>query len=485
MKRITKTLLFVLTGVLLTSCDLFGKLIGGDKYKSYEEYFEKELHYQKFNDIAAFNTEVGNTSYFWTKNESEKYNNTTYYTGKSFMISVYNDKNDVYVYSNNGDKVEVSEKDGVVKIENTDVIIENGEKRRVSGASDIDNLDMVEDNDGYLVVAYKKFMFYVTKDFKNVYMNEKNTNVFQGYGDTKTIASSELLTNTLQVFGAEQRVQLPAPGESYEIWYGVDKNSKTGELSHGTAYIADVHPKDYVEKLKANGFTVTRSFEDPYYAFYEWDGGYWYCYDEKEELEIYVSLSHYLYISDLGKSYGPLNNTKIWFEHMNKGYFGEKERTKNETWDSSDLANMAEWYDGTIDASAVPFVKLGKGYSVPTKNNKSYARNGILDGTLAYHEQCYNIFDSSPYYFLGDYDEILKANGFHLYEPEHDGKKYDLTNSKDKADFHGFDESKYVYCYINSEKDIAIKYYFDITWGNTIRVFKASAMRSWLVDQEQ
>ena len=87
MKRITKTLLLALTGVLLTSCDLFGKLIGGDKYKSYEEYFEKELHYQKFNDIAAFNTEVGNTSYFWTKNESEKYNNTTYYTSITIQLT--------------------------------------------------------------------------------------------------------------------------------------------------------------------------------------------------------------------------------------------------------------------------------------------------------------------------------------------------------------------------------------------------------------
>ena len=139
MKRITKTLLLALTGVLLTSCDLFGKLIGGDKYKSYEEYFEKELHYQKFNDIAAFNTEVGNTSYFWSKNESEKYNNTTYYTGKSFMISVYNNKNDVYVYSNDGESVEASEKDGVVKFETKNIIIENGEKRRTNGAADEDD----------------------------------------------------------------------------------------------------------------------------------------------------------------------------------------------------------------------------------------------------------------------------------------------------------------------------------------------------------
>ena len=482
MNKSFKFISIALVAVALSSCDFLNKLVK-ESYTNYEDYFTQELHYKKYTDITAFNAEIDNSSYFWTKNESEKYNNTTYYTGKSFMISVYNNKNDVYVYSNDGESVEASEKDGVVKFESSGVIIENGEKRRKSGADELDELEMSEDNDGYLVVAYKKFMFYVTKDFKKVYMNEKNTNVFQGYSDTKTIPTSVLLTNTLVDFGADQRLQLPAPAETYEIWYGVDYYKE--QPSHGTAYIAGVHPKDYVKTLEDNGFTVTRSFEDCYYAFYGWDGGYWYCYDEKEEVELYVSLSQYLYTSELGKTYGPLNNTKIWVNQMNKGYFGEKEQTKNEAWDNSDLNNMADWYDGTIDASAVPFVKLGKGYSVPVASNMSYARNGILDGTLAYHEKCYNIFDSSPYYFLGGYDEVLEANGFHLYEPEHDGKKYDLTNSKDKADFYGFDESKYVNCYINSEKDIAVKYYYDITWGNTIRVFKASAMNSWKVDLDE
>ena len=482
MNRFSKVILLSLTTVMLSSCNLFEGLGGGKNYSGYEEYFQKELNYKKYTDMDSLNAEIGKTSYFWSKNESSKYNNTTYYTGKSFMISVYNNKNDVYVYSNDGESVEVSEKDGVVKIQNKDVIIENGQKRAVSGASDIENLDMVADNDGYLVVAYKKFMFYVTKDFKNVYMNEKNTNVFQGYSDTKTISSSELLTNTLQAFGNEQRLKLPAPGNEIEIWYGVDHNDDQKPL-HGTAYIANVHPKDYVKILEQNGYTVIRSYEDPYYAFYQWDGGYWYCYDEKEEMELYLSLSNYLYTNNKGQSYGPFYNTKIWVNHMDKGYFGEKERTTKDAWDSYDLQDMADWYGGTIDASAVPFVKLSKNYSVPSASNMSYARTGLLDGTLAYHERCYNIFDSSPYYFLGEYDQILEANGFHKYVPTHNGKIYDLSNQNDKSDFYNFDESKYVDCYINQEKDIAIKYYFDINWGNTIRVFKASAMKSHLSDE--
>ena len=78
---------------------------------------------------------------------------------------------------------------------------------------------------------------------------------------------------------------------------------------------------------------------------------------------------------------------------------------------------------------------------------------------------------------VGCYDEILEANGFHKYVPN-----YDLSNPDEKLAFFNTEESKYVNCFINQEKDIAIKYYFDIHNGNTIRVFKLSEMKSWLTD---
>ena len=99
-----------------------------------------------------------------------------------------------------------------------------------------------------------------------IYVNEKNTNEFQGYNDTKIIASSDLLDNTLKALGAEQRVKLPAPGNDIEVWYGMEYYKE--EPSHGTAYIADITPMEYVEILKDNGYTIIRSYEDPYYAFY-------------------------------------------------------------------------------------------------------------------------------------------------------------------------------------------------------------------------
>ena len=162
---------------------------------------------------------------------------------------------------------------------------------------------------------------------------------------------------------------------------------------------------------------------------------------------------------------------------MTKGYFNEKERTTNEDWDSFDKENMSQWYDGTIDATKIPFIPLSENYYVPSI--KSLARSNALDGTLAYHHECYNITDNSSKYFLDGYDQILEENGYHKYEPN-----YDLSNPDEKSAFFNTEESKYINCYINEEEDIAIKYYFDVINGNTIRVFKLSEMQSWLVDAE-
>lgn len=475
MKRLYKLVLLPVLTMSLSACDLFGGLTGGSNYEGYEDYFEKELNYQKYTDMASFNQAVDSGCYFWSCNDTTNY--TTYYTGKSVNISIYKDRKDVYVRFMDATYARVYEKDGAILFATDEVkLTEDGQITYYYGVDQTKTyLEVAKDNDGYLVVAYGKYAFYVTNDLQKVYVNENNTNVFQGYENTRTIASSELLTNTLAALGADQRVQLPSPGENIEIWYGMDYYKE--EKSHGTAYIANVHPKDYVEVLKANGFTVNRSFEDPYYAFYGENGGCWCCFDAQEEMKLVISLTNYLYVNNSGKSYGPFYNTEIWFYRMRKGYFGEKQLTSNEDWTDAEKAKMDEWYDGSIDGSAVPFIKLSDEYRVPTV--MSSAHEGILDGTLAYHHKCYNIVDESPYYLLDGYDAILEANGFHLYQPA-----YDLSDLDQKAAFARTEECKYVNCYINQEKNMAIKYYFDVSNGNTIRVFKLSEMKSLLTDAE-
>ena len=471
MKRFLKYFCVLFIGGFLSSCGLLGSGGLGGGYSGYEEYFEQEKKYKKFTDMDSLNEEIGKTSYFWSMNEGSDYE--AYYTGKSDLIMIYKDRTLISLRFTDGKSVTIREKNDALIFETDEVTINSNGEKTVYYEGEDASLNMAIDDEGYLLVAYEKHAFYVSKDLKTVYVNETNTNVFQGYNSTKTIAASDLLNTTLEALGEEQRVKLPAPKENIEIWYGMEYYK--GEPSHGTAYIADITPMEYVEILKDNGYTVIRSYEDPYYAFYGENGGYWYCYDEKEEMKLIVHLTYYLYINDLGKSFGPYNNTVIDFYHMRTGYFNEKERTTNETWDSYDIENMKSWYDGTIDGTAVPFIPLGRDYYVPTI--QSSARPNALDGTLAYHHQCYNITDGSNKYFLDGYDEILEANGFHKYVPN-----YDLSNPEEKSAFHDTEESKYVNCFINQEKNIAIKYYFDINNGNTIRVFKLSEMKSWLTD---
>ena len=138
---------------------------------------------------------------------------------------------------------------------------------------------------------------------------------------------------------------------------------------------------------------------------------------------------------------------------------------------------MAEWYDGLIDATKVPFPQIAKSYGV-TKI-MSYAHEGLMDGTLKLHSQCYNITDNSPVYFLDGYDQKLEAAGFHKYVPA-----YDLSTFEGRSAFQKIEECKYVECFINDEEDIAVKYYFDVINGNTVRVFKKSEMKSWLQDEK-
>lgn len=472
MKYFSKVVNFFLLGVLLSSCGLMDLGSTGG-YSGYEEYFEKEKNYKKYTDMDSLNEEIRNTAYFWSMYEGSGY--TAYYTGKNDLIMIYEDKPLISLRFTDGKSVTIQEKDNIIIFETDEVSIDNEGNKNVMIEGKDSSLNLAKDDEGYLLVAYEKHMFYVTKDLKTFYVNETNTNVFQGYNDTKTIVSSDLLNNTLNALGNEKRLELPAPKDNYEIWYGMEYYNE--KPSHGTAYIADIKPEEYVEILKDNGYTVIRSYEDPFYAFYGEDGGYWYCYDEQEEMKLIVHLTYYLYINDRGESFGPHSNTVIDFYQMNTGYFGEKERTTNEAWTSYDLENMKEWYDGTIDGSVVPFIPLGSEYYVPAF--KSSARSNSLDGSLMYHHECYNITDGSNRYYLDGYDEILEANGFHKYIPS-----YDLSNPDEKSEFFNTEESKYVNCFINQEKDIAIKYYFDIHNGNTIRVFKLSEMKSWLTDLE-
>lgn len=485
MDKHSKLLTIVFLSLTITACDFLNNIIGQSNYSGYEEYFTNELKYEKSTDMDSFNKALDEGAYWWRTYESDT--STSYYTSKGWLVFFNNsnkelssirflDANRINVYENeNGHYFQIADY--------TALSVEgeywNGTKGVSASEEQQKNLQMhkYEDNSGYLVVAYEKYMFYVTSDFKDIYVNETNTKTFNNANEEKVIADCDLLNNYLTVFGEDKRLTLPAPeGKDIEIWHG--KDYYKDHMSHYTAYFADVEPADYAETLKKNGFTVIRSYEDPFYAFYQSRGGFWYCYDEKAEIKILVSASDYLYINNVGKSYGPWHNTEIWFYKMSNGYFGENEQNTAEDWSDSDKEIMNSWYDGKLNV-IIPFVKLGSNYHVPT--DMSLAHTGILDGTLMQDHMCYNITDGSRVYYLDGYDKVLEANGYHKYE-----YGFDVDNDFDaRSAFMKTEECKYAECYINEEKNVAIKYYFDTNNGNTIRVFKLDEMKSLNVENPE
>lgn len=486
MNKLTKTLTICIAAIALTSCDFLNNIVGG--YKNYEDYFTDELKFEKSTDINDFNNKLDERGYFWRKYDSDDY--ASYYTGKNLLVAFKksNANRIAYVSFTSGKNVYFEyDENGFYLYNNRSIYLDsNGQywkngmnKRGIDSdvtAEERESLKIHKYDDGYLLVVDSIHMFFLPNDYASIFVNESNSKTFQGFETTKTISDSDLLNNTLTALGKDVRLELPAPeGKPCEIWHGMDyyKENK----SHYSAYIADVDPSDYAKTLKKNGFTVIRSYEDDFYTFYGTRGGYWYCYDEKAELEVLLKSQDYLYTSPLGKTYGPTRNTYISFYKMHSGYSNNgNAQTKNEDWTDEQKQTMNDWYDGKLKV-IVPFVKLGSNYHVSSIT--SFAHEGLMDGTLKHGFKCYNITDSNIHYYLEGYDQTLEANGFHKYVPN-----YDLSDSEQRSQFLHTEESKYANCYINQEKNCAIKYYYDVNNGNTIRVFKLDEMQSWLQDEK-
>ena len=475
MNKISKFLCCSVATLLLTGCNILNSVTNSSD--SYEQYFTDELHFKKFTDVSELNKEIYDKAYFWDEaSETEKY--TCYYTAKRNFIYVYKNEKKILCSFQNGGSLTVQEKDGAFKASTDEFVVMDEEGNKSEGNPDnYKNIQMAKYDDGWLFYMFEKNLIFISKDYMAFYVCEDNTKTFVGKdGNTKIIPDSDLLTSALEKLGKEKRVELPAPSTGqYEIWGGLSYYKE--KPSHYDAYIAGVSPQEYVEVLKKNGFTVNRSYEDDFYTFYGTNGGYWTAYDSKMEIKIILKYQDYLYTSPLGKTYGPTKNTVIWFYHILDASPKACTKSTATDWSDYDKTAMAKWYDGSVDATLVPFPQISEGYMVPSI--MSYAHEGLMDGTLKLHSECYNITDLSPVYMLDGYDQKLEAAGFHKYVPS-----YDLTTNEGRQVFKKDENCKYVECFINEEADLAVKYYFDINNGNTVRVFKKSEMKSWLQDEK-
>ena len=474
MRKFKKLALISLISFALTGCSILKSVSGSD---GYEDYFTNELKFKKFTDVSDLNKVIFNDAYFWDET-TESNNYSCYHTAKRHFIFVYKNEKQISCSFQSGGRLTIKEKDGALQAYTDEFIYIDEEGNKSLGTEENQkNIEIAKYDDGWLFFAYQKNLVFVTKDYKSFYICEDNTKVFVGKdGSKKTIADSELLNNSLAKLGKEKRVELPAPSSGeYEIWGGLSYYKE--KPSHYDAYIAGVSPQEYVEVLKQNGFTVNRSYEDDFYTFYGENGGYWLAYDSKMEIKVILKYQDYLYTNALGKTFGPSKNTVIWLYHILDASPKTCSKSTKTDWDDYDKATMANWYDGSVDATLVPFPQIGGGYMVPSMT--SYAHEGLMDGTLKLHSECYNVTDLSPVYFLDGYDEKLEAAGFHKYVPS-----YDLSTNEGRTAFKEDENCKYIECYINNEADIAVKYYFDINNGNTVRIFKKGEMKSWLQDEK-
>lgn len=487
MKTSHKFLLIPLLGLTLSACSFLP--FNMKSYDGYEEYMEKELKYAKYTNIDALNDEIANKAYQWKGGEhSEQYQNTNYQTAHNLSVTVYDEGERFNAYTTDGSSFHYDANNdygylayfaaksltynlylfpsgNISRFINQDADTATEEQKQIFNAH-------IYDDGAILAFMDGKHLVYLESDRKTFYVSDDYTATFQGPNDTKVIPSCDLLTSALSKLEFST-LTLPAPEGDFEAWAG--ENFYKEKYSNFGIYLAGVDIFDYIEVLKKNGFTVIRASDDIIFLpFYGERSGSWLIHDEKGELKGAMSFQDYLYINNLGKEYGPKYNVQIDLYKTSYGLFDGRSVTTKTDWSDSEKETMQGWYDGSLNV-VIPFHPLAVGYHVP--GVMSRASEDLFGGALMLGHECYRISDDSIDYHLDGYAETLEAAGYHKYVPA-----YDLSDPEQLKEYKKSDESKYYECYINEELDCAIKFSFSFLYGNCIKVFKKSLMKSYLDD---
>ena len=518
MKKIIKISALTLMVPCLCACDLFSAIrtITGIKpeYENYEEFFEKGMNYTRYTNYADAKENIYQTLRYWdsrviSKDDGTSY--TIYEAPNSETLSVYNDY--IYIYTTGGITINYTKgnsKDDcffTVTIDNKSMSVDLDNHKYRKGDMNKDEtkisdehkayLDVYPDDSGYLVVVKDNTIFYLASNLKDIYVNDEDTNTFHLTKEKSiTVPTSEVLTNALQKAKNERiAVYLPEPTHTMagDYWcgykyYDIDTFGKKYEdrdhhISWTTVYLPGVEAYTYAEDLKNAGFEISRANDEDIM----WTTGlkydvYWIAVDPNEQYKVTISDTISLY-TDIKALFtdGPAHSTQIWIDRiggMNSSISGRK-RTTDTEWSAADDARIKAW-PGTNGADwlgiqdGIPFWPLGEKYHVPT--TKTYAYTGLYSNLVELGVKCYNIYDDFYINLLDGYGEVLEANGYVKYQLP------DYVNVDDYNTVYEWfkeDDHKFYNAYINEEKDIAIRFTFDYSYGNLIRVFQASKVRGW------
>lgn len=472
----------------LTGCELFN-IINNLFYDSFDDYIQKN-NFQEIS-TSSFNNLLKEHMYFWHK-EVQTYTNTDevdtrYYSPQSDNIMFYESNDQITIRSRYGERIVVMygesnttpvryyfEDDPEVVVTNELKILyvdENNMRQEMDDAHEyLFKCHVYED--GYLFVTQKNFMFYLTKDFKEYYINTNDTSMFTNFDKTIEVPESDLLITSLAALSNKEKLYIPLP-ENYEgsIYAKDSLDEEDGHYISYNVLIPNVKATDYVELIKQSGLEVYRGECHPMFDIGGDECGEWIFYDKNHEFATHLQFdSSYCAVKGSDeKNWGiELNIQKA---EAKFSYYGETVNTQTD-WKDDEKAFMEEAYGFVL-----PFINLGREYHV-IKQKRNHGEHPMTT-PLNFDAECYWVFDNFYKDVITEsYGAKLEAIGFNLYEPPVSKQ----SSSDDIIAWKNSEDCKYYEMYLNTDLDLGVKFYFDDIYGNTIKIFKLSEIHAWNYD---
>ncbi len=515
MRKTTKLFFLPLMAMMLTSCDILGAIRGitglKPKYENYEEFFADAMHFKSGTTFDLVMKNINKELRYWTRHTSQ-YSSTKYSIVEAPFFETINEYSDHYtIYLTNHDNVTIqkeAKQDGsIIEIHTNSVPMlvdgENHKWRYGDTTKDEKHLDekskasinVYADENGYLVVSNSNSIFYITKDLKKVYFNDSNTRTFRYMTDkdeydSVQVPESDALTAALETSkNSRPTLALPKPNNDSSLdknkyWYGYNYRNidlfgqvdpkKEDYINGYNLYFPGIEAYTYSEQLKQQGWTIHRANDEDLIATtsQKYDS-YWVAVDEAEQYKIIIHDFQSLYV-DLNALFtdGPSHSTRVEINRLGgieKVVAGRK--TTKTDWTDREKRTMRKWYDLDVE---LPFVALSDSYSVPLRNSSAYA--GLYSNLMELGTKCFNIQDNHYKYLLDGYGEVLEANGFTKFEMP---SSVNPDDYKTVYEWYKVDSHKLYNAYVNYDKDVAVRFYFDISEGNVIRFFRISTMKAW------
>ena len=476
----------------LASCDLFN-LINDLLYKNLEEFYTKN-NYSHTADLSKLNTTMQKAVYQW-QTKTRTYTNTDDVNIEEISpysdVVVY-DETHVTINTKYSERIYVykdspynrfsyrSENNPTVYLRTDGTLMYSVEGSRTLEYMDDEHAHLLQVHDlgdAVLIHTHEGSVVYIPEDLDNeevyLYLGDDASNGYK----LKSASGGMSMSLTPEIWGIEEEcvtltpfsIELP-DGYNEDVYYKSVDDEDDGSFNYFEVILPTLKAKDYADFLEQKGYEVFRGQE---YGLFNLEGendGEWVYYDAAHSVKVHLQYD-YPIAAIMGsdpKNYGV--HLHVQKAEYTFSLFGSTPNGRTD-WTQEDKEAMLNTY-GTV----LPFIELGRNYHIGT-TKMSYVEHPMLS-PLVVDSKCYLIFDN---YFedliTKDYGKRLVEAGFTEYLPP--STKDEIIAWKKTEDI------KYYRCFLSDEYDLAVKFFFDDIYGNTIEVFKKSELKSYHVDTEK